>query len=137
MSRFDEYDAIAASGVAELLDEPIVWRPMRTTNRPYTGDESEPDPTRPVRNVTGIVTWRPSLTAIGTADPTGAVVVADCVVDFENAKFRDPDTGEWSLPRKGDIFELSEEYQGNNLVKIDNNGDDGSARLLFYCSWVS
>jgi hypothetical protein len=142
MSSFDEYDALASQAVGALVNERVIWRPMRA--RPvniYTNAESEPDPDRPVRGLgsdvlEAAVTWRPSMVDIGTTDEQGGVVVADCVVDFDNAVFRDAG-GRWSIPRKGDRFELAEEYVGNNLVEIQRDGDDGSARLHFWCAIIS
>jgi hypothetical protein len=141
MSIFDELDRQASEAVAQVLNERVVWRPMVTTESGiYTGGDREPDPDRPVVGedenfpLQAIVTFKVSSLAVGSGSETpSGIVVADCVVDFDSEVFRAPD-GSWSFPVKGDIFELLEEAPPNNLVQVDQRGDDGAARILFHCS---
>ena len=140
MSLFDLLDQQASEAVGSLLNERVVWRPqVMDRNAVLTGDDRYEDPNRPVRGegndeLWAIVTIKSCTMQVGQGmdTPTG-VVVADCVVDFDSLVFRRPD-GSWSMPRKGDIFELLEELPGNRMYQVDQRGDDGAARLLFFCS---
>ena len=140
MSQFDAADEMASQAVGVLLNEPVIWRPMRMSrDTTYTGMDRAPDVTRPVRGLDdpllAIVTWKASTMQVGQGmdTPTG-VVVADCVVDFDNVVFRNFD-GSWSFPQKGDLFELMEELPGpSRFVQVEQRGDDGAVRVLFFCS---
>lgn len=139
MSVFDDFDDQASQLVGDLLNERVIFRPQRMkTHGSMTGGDREPDPTRRVVGdqdevLEAIVTWRPTIVAVGTTDTQGSVVAADVTLDFDMDVFRDL-LGAWNMPRKGDLFELTEEYEGNRFVEVQRDGDDGSARLILYCA---
>lgn len=145
MSIFDDADLQTSRAVSALLDQPVVWRPMRARpHNQYTNEESEEDPERPARGedrdidpLDAIVTWRPTQAPVGQSSSEGnLVVMADCLVDFDQDSFIDED-GRIEVPRQGDYFELTEAYQGQDLVEVTGLGDDGSRRIYFFCRPVT
>jgi hypothetical protein len=137
MSAWDEADARASAAVARALNEPVEWRPYLPAGGGggyTTGSSSaQPDPNRPVRPIEGIITWRPTLGAVEPGAGGGTVASAMLVVDFDMALF--PTVPE--RPRKGDrLFLPNEPIPQDRLVEITRVADDGSARLLCYCSRV-
>jgi hypothetical protein len=126
-SRFEESDVRASESVGRIMEEPVQWQPYRR-RKGMTGSSYEPDPTRPVMDGMAVVSWRPEPTQAGSNQSEGAVISADCVVDMDRGDF-DPD----QTPRRGDRFALSDPYMHNAFVVVDRIGDDGSARLVFFC----
>lgn len=106
---------------------------IKASNR-YTNSGNEVDPSRPVKDCLAIVTWKPDRVDSGNASAGGAVMTFECLVDIDQNDFKHPTIpGEYELPQEGDIFQILEEYQGNDRVQISEVGGDASARIFFYC----
>jgi hypothetical protein len=146
MSLFDEADAKAAESVGALLNETVIWRPQVPPPDPYHIDSGGyPDPNRPIRQIEGIASWQPTglpVSSGGTAGTgttfggTAVVTEATLMIDFEAALFQN-EFAAYGKPKNGDRFELPEQDDGDQLVKVDRVGDDGSARVYAWCSVVS
>lgn len=143
MSIWDEVDGRAEKAIGRLFYEKIEYRPMisrRTGGGGYTqgagAPSTIPDPARPVRIVYGIVTWAPmnlqTAADTGRSNEGGSTLNARLVVDIGEEFF--PDN---VRPKVDDRFYLFEEpREEDRLVRVTIPADDGSSRVVLYCSAV-
>jgi hypothetical protein len=139
MTVFDILDRIAALSVGVILNEPVVWRPMRaaagSTFDPTPG--GSPDDERPVRHdLQAIASWQPTGIPVDGGQP-GTVGEGTLLVDFAAATFEGPGMSYYGKPRAKDRLELPSQAPSDRLVQIDRVGDDGSERFYCWCSVLS
>jgi hypothetical protein len=134
---FDELDLIAARSVGTLLNEPVKWRPQaKRLGGAYTVSQAViPDPVRPVRELQGITSWQPDGVPIDPAKGGGEVSTGTLLVDLATEDFEGEFAGH-GKPMKGDRLELPHQDPPDRLVEINRVGDDGSQRILLWCSVV-
>lgn len=132
MAAFDQADALAAASVGRVFSETVTWRPMRKRGGgSYTQARFEPDPTRPVKELPAIVTWRPTVVDPGSNhSEVGGLPSFDCLVDIDQAAFAGGPE-----PVMNDQFTLHTPRVGNDRLQIARPpGDDGSSRIFFWCT---
>lgn len=142
---FEELDREAAELVGIEFGTNVVWRPMSA--RPggqYTGGAAMPDASRPVvAGIRAIATWRPTTVGSGATDSIGGAARGslsdfDLAIDVAASQFETAaGSGIFELPKRGDVFELPDEWQDNKLVRVETETDDGSSRVVLYCSVMS
>lgn len=136
---FEEFDTRMAEAIGRSYGDTVRWRPMLPkSGGSYTARPSGgfPDRARPVRTLTGIMTWAPVGLPIEGSAGGGMVANARLLIDFEAALFG----GSWrryGTPLAGDWVELPDEPPGETLYEILRLGDDGSARIWCWCVLVS
>lgn len=141
---FENLDEYIAGIISDEFASGVIWHPMIVSGNVYTNSDVIPDPNRPiVSGLTAIATWKPLVMSPGSTDSMqgtdrGALSTFDVSLDFSVSDFEDPNfPGNFDMPRKGDIFELVEEYEGNRYVELKLSGDDGGKRVIFYASAVA
>ena len=138
MTAFDDLDARMSAIVGAVYGSLVTWHPMAAKPSVYTGGDAQPDPARPiVAGLMAIVVWKPLTVAAGVTDGLpggnrGGISSFDVSIDIAVDDFADPATGDLNLPKPGDIFFLSEEYDENSWIEIKRAADDGSKRAIFY-----
>jgi hypothetical protein len=136
MTNFDVADAKAAESVGNLLNETVIWRPQVKSTSPYgVTPGGYPDPDRPIRQIEGVVSWQPLGLPVARDSPT-VVTEASLMIDFEADLFRN-EFAAYGQPKNGDRFELPDQDEADQLVKVERVGDDGSARVYCWCSAVT
>lgn len=141
MTTFDAFDAKMAAIVGSIFASHVTWHPMLAKASKYTGGDAQPDQARPVVvGLNAIVVWKPLTETAGVTDGVsggnrGGISAFAVSIDIAVADFTAG--GEITLPKVGDIFELSEEYDENRWVEIKRAADDGSMRAIFYGTAVT
>lgn len=137
MTAWDRADRLAAAAVNRLAGERVYWRPMLESATPEDDivempGGTTPDPTRPVRELKAVITWRSTTRPLVIPPGGGSLGDSILLVDFDWSDF-----APGAEPRKGDYIELTEEPRPQDrMVRVDRANDDGSLRWLCYCQAV-